>query len=135
ARLPYNEAAVGPFNTVYDSISSGLIFHVSELIGIPSTTYRLISFPLNKTVGLRRSSADGPTDKPATLPVRPVMGLASLALVRSSPFTSCTAYPSFLTSFLIPKAVTTTSSIFFPDALNLIAEASDALISMEVYPT
>src|SRR5262245_9786331 len=74
ARLPYNAAAAGPFNTVYDSTSSGLIFQVSVLMGIPSTTYRVISLPRNNTVGLRSNSAEGPTDKPATFPAKPVTG-------------------------------------------------------------
>jgi hypothetical protein len=59
ARLPYNAAAVGPFNTVMDSISSGLMFHVSELMGIPSTTYKVISFSRKSTTGLRNNSVEG----------------------------------------------------------------------------
>ena len=89
-RKPYNAAAVEPFRMVKVSMSSGLIFQVSELIGTPSTTNKPMLRPRSTSWGACNISAEAPTVRPATLPTRPFTGFGSLAFSRSSPFTSCT---------------------------------------------
>ncbi len=86
---PYKAPALGPFRIVYDSTSSALIFQVSELMGTPSTTYKISVFPLNTTCGVPMNSDDAPTAKPATLPASELIAFASRDLVKSSPVTSC----------------------------------------------
>ena len=57
---------------------------------------------------------------PATFPCRAPVTEGSPVLFSSSPFSSCIEYPNIFFSRLIPKAVTTTSSIAWASSLRLI---------------
>ena len=84
-REPYNAAALGPFKTVYVSMSSAGMFHVSDTTGTPSTTINKLVSPRKTNCGLPSISDEGPTVSPATFPTKEFMGLGSRALTKSLP--------------------------------------------------
>ena len=129
---PYNADAALPFNTEIEAISSGLkedipsplstppylpAFPCCALsIGIPSTTYKGWLDPEAEVAPriITRLEPDGPeagaeTFTPATLPCNAFPKFTSLVLVKSSPFTSPTAYPNAFFCFFTPNEVITIS--------------------------
>lgn len=108
-RKPYKAEAVAPFSTEYVSISSGETFQVSVLTGTPSTTYKISELPRSITLGRRSSSGCAPTVRPATFPAKALIAFGSRAFTVEEPSTVWMATPVRRMSFLIPKAVTTTS--------------------------
>src|SRR5690606_24394375 len=133
---PYSAAPLGPFKTVTDSMSLGLIFEIPsppstpppkvwepkllllELsMGMPSITYRGWELPDNEEFPLITilEDPDIPEEEvvtctPAIFADRAVPRLVSRALTKSDPFNSPVAYVKAFLSRSIPKAVTTISS-------------------------
>ena len=89
------------------------------LYGTPSTTSNGVS-PRNLRVGAVLNSVLLVTFKPATLPVSEVAILTGFTVDSLLPPTFWTAYPNAFSSRLIPKAVTTTSSIISASSAILI---------------
>ncbi len=148
---PYSAEAVDPFNTVMLSISSGFIdcrlspwsrvfpppsaFLAPWSSGMPFTTSsgELVepekpTCPRSRICVLAPAPAAGAVMlRPATLPSSDSPTLVVRLITRSSVFTDVAAYPNFLSWRLMPRAVTTTTSIS-PGLL--LAMLTDILISL-----
>lgn len=77
--------------------------------GTPSITTTGAT-PRNSKAGVSNRLGELDTFRPAIFPVKLEAVLAAGTLVSPGAIKSCTAYPNFFFSFLIPKAVTTISS-------------------------
>src|SRR5688572_20837797 len=102
--------------------------------GTPLITIRgepepvILGKPLNRILAVPPGPLLVPlTLKPATWPLSELPILVSLALFIKLASTVVTEYPSFLDSFVIPRAVTTTSPSSCPDSSKLILTVLSAV--------
>ena len=86
-------------------------------IGMPSMTYSALLLPLIDFTPRITTRVEPPVPEalalicsPAILPASELTKLASLTVLTTSPPTSWTLYVSDFSSFLMPRAVTTTAS-------------------------
>src|SRR5690606_9834126 len=158
---PYKADAAPPFNTDILSMSSGfrspspfpisaegfqkslLLAPTKFSIGTPSTTIRGWLSPVKDVNPLNTIFEEeaGPlepltTCKPATLPVKALAMLFSLASVNASPLMSWKENPRDFFSLFIPIAVTTTSSILLASCSNSTLRVGPLTsTSLGAYPT